>query len=178
MIEFSADEKLLLVVRRHWYAYARHVSIFAALLIAPSAALLFASVRFPFLLPATPLAEALGKFFLALYLLTLVTVIFVVWLTHYLTAWIITNRRVIAIRQRGLFHREVSEMAMERIENVTAETPGFIATVLDFGNVKIETAGESGFTIATVAGCDRARDIILKCSQGNLPAAEPANKKN
>lgn len=178
MIEFSPDEKLLLAMRRHWYAYAKPVSVFFTLLIAPSAALLIAPAYFPSLLPTTPLAQALEKFFLALYLLTLVTVIFVVWLTHYLTVWIITNRRVIAIRQRGLFHREVSEMAMERIENVTVETPGFIATVLDFGNIKIETAGESGFTIATVGECDRARDIILKCSQSNLPAAKPADKEN
>lgn len=176
MIEFSPNETLLLVMRQHWYAYTNPITTFIILLVAPSAALMVAPAYFSSLLPATSLAQALEKFFLALYLLALVTAILVVWLTRYLTVWIITSRRIIDIKQRGLFHREVSEMAMERIENVTVETPGFIATILDFGNIKIQTAGESDFTITTVAECDRARDIILKCSQGNPPPAQPVNK--
>jgi uncharacterized membrane protein YdbT with pleckstrin-like domain len=86
-------------------------------------------------------------------------------MSYYLDVWIITTERIIDIEQHGLFHRAVSEIAVERVQNVTVETPGFLATMLGFGNVKIQTAGEGEFTISSVTECERAQRLILEHSR-------------
>lgn len=165
MIELVENETILKVLRPHWYAFAKPMSVFVIFMVAPSLILIFV----PSVFPTLPLADAANnpvlKFSIALYVMTLVTSLLVVWLMRYLTVWVITNRRIIDMRQRGLFSREVSEISIDRIENVSVEVPGFIATVLGFGNLKVQTAGESDFTIGEIMEYDEAREIILKCSE-------------
>ena len=55
---------------------------------------------------------------------------------------IITDRNVTQISQRGLFSRQVSELSMASVEDVSSEQRGFFATIFGYGTVKIETAGE------------------------------------
>jgi uncharacterized membrane protein YdbT with pleckstrin-like domain len=63
-------------------------------------------------------------------------------LDYYLDVWIVTNYRVIGVEQRGLFNRVVAEYKLFRIQDVLAEQKGFFSTVVDYGNVHIQTAGE------------------------------------
>ena len=60
---------------------------------------------------------------------------------YYLDTWIVTTRRVINIEQKGLFSRVISELHLNQVQDVTAETHGFIATILSYGHVYIQTAG-------------------------------------
>ena len=60
---------------------------------------------------------------------------------YYLDVWIITSHRIIDINQNGLFSRVVAQYRLERIQNVTADVSGFLPTVFNFGDVKVETAG-------------------------------------
>lgn len=61
---------------------------------------------------------------------------------YYLDIWIVTNRRILNIEQTGLFSRKISELRLHRIQDVTSNVSGMISTIFDFGNVKIQTAGE------------------------------------
>jgi uncharacterized membrane protein YdbT with pleckstrin-like domain len=55
---------------------------------------------------------------------------------------IITNDNVTQVMQVGLFHRKVSELSMENVEDVTAHQKGILQTLFNYGRVHIETAGE------------------------------------
>lgn len=163
MIDLAPNETVLLSVRRHWYVFVWPSSGLVFLLIFPALALIFAPLSSLYFFTSFEI-RVLLNFLFALYLLALLSSALVTWASFYLDVWIITDRRIIDIEQHGLFHREISEIAMERIQNVTIEFPGVIPTLLKFGNIKIETASEGLFMISDVPHCYEAKDLILKYS--------------
>jgi membrane protein YdbS with pleckstrin-like domain len=58
--------------------------------------------------------------------------------------YVLTDQRVIRIEQNGLFSREISETELNRIQEISTEISGPIRTLLNFGNVRIQTASSSG----------------------------------
>lgn len=55
---------------------------------------------------------------------------------------IVTNKNMTQVMQYGLFSRKVSELSLGSIEDVTAEKNGIMASIFDYGVLRIETAGE------------------------------------
>ena len=84
------------------------------------------------------------------------------WIDYYLDAFVITDKRILDIDQIGLFRHTVSEFRMDKVQDVTIEVPNFSATFFHYGNIKIQTAGESFFSINEVPSPHLARDLILK----------------
>ncbi len=58
--------------------------------------------------------------------------------------FVVTNRRV--IRKVGLFAREVQHAPLEKIQDITIEQ-GFVARMLGYGTVIVETASENGMLV-------------------------------
>lgn len=162
MIALRPDEKILLVLRRHWYVMAGPSIGIVLACILPSALLITLVSRFPLL--SAPEFGPIIKFFLSLYLAAVLLYLLLAWSNYYLDVWVITSERLIDINQRGLFYREISEMNMENIQNVTINISGFMATLLRFGDLKVETAGENDFVIRSVPGFYEAKDLLLKYS--------------
>ena len=126
---------------------------------------LFSLIIIPLLISMDFLvAELVGPalFFFVVYLMLILLMIFLVWINYYLDSWIITTDRVIDIDQKSLFYREVSEFMLDRVEDVTVEVPGILATFLHYGNIRIQTAGEKPFTIYDVSSIYEAKRIILE----------------
>lgn len=61
---------------------------------------------------------------------------------YWLDVFIVTDKRILDINQKGLFNRTVSELRLYRIQDVTAEVKGVLHTLLDYGEVHVQTAGE------------------------------------
>lgn len=55
---------------------------------------------------------------------------------------VITNKHVVDVDQIGLFNREVSTLRLEEIQDVTAKVNGPLQTMLGYGTLIIQTAGE------------------------------------
>jgi hypothetical protein len=55
---------------------------------------------------------------------------------------ILTNRHLVQITQTSLFNRTVSELSLERVQDVSVRTAGLLPTLLHYGDILIETAGE------------------------------------
>lgn len=160
MFSLDPEEKILLVLRHHW------ISILGPLLLT----IFFFTVPL-FTLPLVLASEQRELFFpLFLFLsliwfLVVLLVAFSFWIDWYLDALVVTTKRIANINQRGLFRHEISEFRLERVQDVTIETPHFLATLLGYGNLVIQTAGEINVSIKEVPHTKEAKDLILKYSK-------------
>lgn len=168
MPPLETGETILYTVRKHWFILAGEIA-FLVLLAAAPGLFLFA----PYLIPAE-LVSFLKDFvhfegsfsllivFLWFLLLLLLWIVFMVfWTDYYLDVWLITNHRVIDIEQKGLFSRSVSTFRFDQIQDVTAEVPGVLATLIDFGTVKIRTASNETFDFRGVARPNFVKEKIM-----------------
>lgn len=64
---------------------------------------------------------------------------------------IITDMHLIQVVQRGLFSRSVSQLSMVRVQDVFAKRQGVFATLLDYGSIEVETAGDDDNFIFNLA---------------------------
>lgn len=134
------NEKVVMIVRRHPI-----VLLFPALTIA---ILSFLPIIYFFGLPSLmplilePPFVDLAIFIAVIWYWFIWVFFFVTWFNYYYDFWILTTERILDIDQVSLFNRVVSEVRLERIQDMTSEVPGFIPTLLNFGNLFIQSAGE------------------------------------
>lgn len=135
------DEKFVYFLRRHPITLLNVMFGYVAILLLPFIAYSVIQYAFPdvFVDPAIfPLIILGGSaFFLFCWLF-----LFQAFLDYYLDVWIVTNHRIVNITQSGLFHRQISELRLYRIQDATASLNGFLHTFLNFGQIEIQTAGE------------------------------------
>jgi uncharacterized membrane protein YdbT with pleckstrin-like domain len=160
MIKLEPNEKQILMVRRHWFVLAKPAAFFAVALIFPTIFLSAAPSLFPAL--AAPSFEPILNFLLTLYFMGLFLFLFIFWVNYYLDVWIITTHRLIDVEQKSLFSREIAEMRLSRIENVSVNIRGFIQTMLGFGDIVVETAGVSRFIIKDAPRYYEVKNALLR----------------
>lgn len=160
MLKFHENEKVILVIRKHWWVLARQTIAFIVLILIPPLALTFLPLAAQNFDPAV--VEPIANFVLSVYIMILFIFFTLLWMDYYLDMWIITSERIIDIEQQGLFNREVSEIPLQSVEDVTIEIKGIIETFLKFGTIRIQTAGEREFTIDHAPDLYEAKDAILK----------------
>jgi uncharacterized membrane protein YdbT with pleckstrin-like domain len=89
-------------------------------------------------------------------------VFFVIWIDYYLDVWIITDTRVVNIEQKGLFSRQISELELENIQDITTEVKGVIPTFLNYGDVFIQTAAEKErFIFRNIPDPYHTKDVLM-----------------
>jgi len=77
-------------------------------------------------------------------LFALATIFAYIWfnfLSWYFNVGIITNQRVVDVDLQAVVYREVTYTNINKIEDVTSKGGGFLASMFNFGNVFIQTAG-------------------------------------
>jgi membrane protein YdbS with pleckstrin-like domain len=156
-------EKILLVLRRHWYVVFRRIVAFAFAAFAPGVALLVATqLGHPFVFDPRNLSSVLGVLAVSLFELFIWVFFYVAWLDYELDVFIITDQRIVNIAQNGLFARTVSEQRLFRVQDVTSEVRGILPTFLRFGTVYVQTAGEKGhFIFRNVPDPENVAKVIL-----------------
>ncbi len=135
----QSNESIYLVVRQHWVILAKRVLIWLVLVVLFMIAQNFLPQLGPDILDG--IGGKVIDVLIQLYLLFLVTSLFIIWVLYYLNMYIVTNERIVDVDQQGLFNHTVSELNMEKIEDVTSEVKGFLGHIFDYGNVYIQTAG-------------------------------------
>ncbi len=168
MIELHPSEHILLVRRKHWFVLFAQTLPLAFLFVLPFAlwrALTELSlppeVTQVWLDPIASLDASLIIFGLAWWFLVLWMRFFTLWTDYYLDAWIITNERIIDVEQLGFFRRDVSTFRFEQIQDISVDVHGLIPTLLDFGDLHVQTAGQSrALLIRGVASPNTLRDFI------------------
>lgn len=130
----QAEEKILLLLRRHIVTNISWVLTAVAMLLAP---MLISQLSMPIDLPSRFVTATVVLW----YLLTSAVVLegFLSW---YYNVFIITDERVIDVDFKNLIYKNVSAAKIDNIEDVTVQMGGAIRNVLNFGTVLIQTAGE------------------------------------
>ena len=160
----DANEKIIRRVNRHWIALAPSVLSSGGLLLVV-VTLAYLLSRYGYKLPhAVTSAQSFGVLG-GLTALAVMMFTIGIWI-YRRNIMILTNQHLILIEQRGLFSRTVSQLSLRRVQDVTGTTPGFLATILGYGNVTVETAGEEkNFVFDTVASPTELADECLQAHE-------------
>lgn len=166
MINFDSDEKIVMKVRKHWFVVFSEAIVMFFVLIAPLILLAFvgSSEFFKIKGEVTYLYLAIQSMW-ALFVWLMFAKF---WTDYYLDVWIITNKRIIDVEQTGFFNREVATITYDKIEDVVVSVRGIIATVLKFGEIRIQSAGATReFTMHRATDPYTVKDIIFKVIEQN-----------
>lgn len=160
MVPLEQGEYVIREVRRHWFFVAIQIlfSTFCALL----PVVCFIGVSFiPNNLDASAVLKAYIVVLSPLWWLFIWVYFFYFWTEYYLSALVVTNKRILDIDQKALFYREISTFPLENIQDITIDINGVIATLLHFGDIDVQTAGENkGFRIDNAANPEQVKQII------------------
>lgn len=137
LFELEHEEHIIFQVRRHWFILAVEVSVICASALLPLVVVLTLNLG--------QYAEAFHLYLItcyALWLLILWMTLFNIWTNYWLDVWTLTNKRFVAVDQHGLFKRTTASFQLARLQDITVKVHGIIPTMLNFGSLEIQTAGE------------------------------------
>lgn len=173
----EADEEVLKTVRKHWFILFADIAGPIILFFIPIVVFLFARNVDAIANILTRFAhpDAYALFFISFWGLVVWMLLFYLWTDYYLDLWIITDRRIIAVNQIGLFRRTTASFRFERLQDVHIEVHGIIATFLGFGNVRTQTAGqEVDFKITGIPNPHDIKALILHSADNLLTKRQGA----
>jgi uncharacterized membrane protein YdbT with pleckstrin-like domain len=151
-------ENVILFLHRHWFTLFSKLAYTAMGFFVPFAILIIFG---PFIVE-----NSLVSAFL---LVTLCFYIFIWYLLFYaltmytLDTWIVTDQRIINSVQQGFFDRRVSELNLERVQDISIKFEGAVPTMIGYGNIEVQTAGaEHRFVFNQVGNPQYVKDEIMK----------------
>jgi len=155
------DEKVVLITRKHWLmliypfilgTFVSFLLIYFVRLSVSSGELTFGTID--------PNARVSFELIVVLFV---ILVAFGSWIVRYLNVLILTNKHIVDVSQKAFFVRTVSTLALSEIEDVVIDKSGILATVLDYGNIKIQTAGElPNFELKSIADPETVQRKIME----------------
>lgn len=161
MLSLHEEEKILGVWRKAWFIFALSIGSYVSLALAPLVAMLIADAASP-----QVFRGELLPFWIFLGLLWWLAVwiwFFKALVDYYLDVFVLTNERIIHITQRGFFNRETSELRLSRIQDVSITVAGLFPTLLHYGDVRVQTAGEiESFIFYQIPRPANVKDLIMK----------------
>lgn len=142
MITLHPDEEILLTRRRHWLPLLFQLFSLGVTTLVPLT-LLLGTEFMPYAMQLQIAGYRLFLLFLfAAWLSVLWMGMAITWTNHELDVLVVTTKRVIDVEQKGLFARDLAELRMENIQDIRVEVNGFIRSLLNYGDLSIQTAGE------------------------------------
>lgn len=158
---FEAGEVIIERIRKHWIVYLEDLLLHAF------GCLIFIVAAY-FLASRGSLGGVFsngggyGAMVLIMFVLIFWTSFFYAWTKNYFDVWFVTDKHIIAINQKEIFNREEAFMELTRIQDVFFEKEGFLATLLGFGKLKVQSAGtEQEFIMEDVANVEAVAHRIM-----------------
>jgi len=167
LFQLKPYEHVEMLIRKHPIFLIWDVVFFAVLAALPVGVVALLQTVSPTILTgpiSMPIVAVLGSiYYLAIWLFFFSMVI-----DYYLDIWVVTNDRLIAVQQQGLFARTISEMDLWLVQDVTSEVKGISATLFGYGTLSLETAGkEERFHFANAADPPHVRQKILALAEAD-----------
>lgn len=121
------DEKLLFIFRRHMIAMRKgFYTLLIPLLITSIPPLIWSNSIELFLLPIGGLIIGLVLFLYH----------YIMW---YFTIYIVTDQRIRQVTQKGFFGKDVIDLRLSKVQNISYNIPGFSGEIFHFGTIVIQT---------------------------------------
>jgi len=147
MIELHPNEEIHLTVRKHWFVLVEKLFPLFFMLFLPL--VLFFVIRFIVENAGEEVAQGIERslsgaaiVFLSLLWMFFIWIWgFVIWTDYYLDVWVITNKRIFDVEQKGFFRREISIFRIDRVQDITTHIAGIVPTFFNFGDIHVQTAG-------------------------------------
>lgn len=151
-------EKVIIFLHRHWYILvSKFVFLFVAAFLPLLVIAFFGKVLIS--LQLIPLFTCLWAF----YYMLLWYALFYSLTMYTLDMWIVTNIRIINSVQRGFFNRIISELPLDKVQDISFHIEGAIPTFLKFGDITVQTAGtERHFTFEEIPNPQGVKEKIME----------------
>lgn len=164
-LELEPGEHVVKQARKHWFLFLGELLPFVFLAIIPFVLPSFLRLAPPLVAYAlllnvqTPLIRSA----LGIWLLVSWTGAWSAFTRYFLNVWVLTNQRIVEIKQRSYFNRRVSSVLLNRVQDVTTDVEGVLPSLIGFGTIKVQSAGEeSEFHMSGIPLPEQMRDLILK----------------
>lgn len=136
------NEHVILLLRRHWLILARDVVQFIVSFLIPPAIAVGLIIYTDISLDPENVTYPILVLVTSLYYLFNALAFYHDFVDYHLDIWILTDQRIISIEQEGLFHRVISELSIQSVQDVSSEVRGHIQTFFDYGHVYVQSAGQ------------------------------------
>ena len=98
------------------------------------------------------------------------------WVDYYLDILVVTDKRIVDIEQIGFFNRRVSTVRLEKIQDITIAVRGILGSMLKFGEIRIQSAGEAReFLMKDVPNPYHIKETVLKLSDAAISRSMTIN---
>lgn len=133
------DEEVLCLIHKHPIVYVKIMAAFVLVAILPVALFL------AFWLRAYPIVQYADRamivgIFACLYLLFALLFVCIRWINEEFDVFIVTTDRLIDITQISFLKRDVATTPLEQIQDTTGQVHGILPTILQYGNLHVQTA--------------------------------------
>ena len=96
-----------------------------------------------------------------LWLVSGLILIFRAWQMWAQTVFLITDRRVIDVEQKGFFHRVVTEARYDQLDEVSYRVKGIFPTLFHYGTIKLQLSGSAAdILVMHVKRPDRLTNLL------------------
>ncbi|GBE16980.1 bacterial membrane flanked domain protein [bacterium BMS3Abin15] len=169
--DIGKQERVIRVIHRHWFdIFKQFIIIFAG-----TAFLVWGFFSLPDLISDfLPKLENTNTYAIVFFIESTFALILwlyasLIWIDYHLDIWVITTERIINVEQKGVFVRQVSELKLSKIQDVTTKVGGVIPTILNYGNVYVQTAGqETRFVFRHIPDPYHTKSEIMKLQKQAL----------
>lgn len=153
-VELQSGERVVLLVRRHWYFLALPLTLTLLALIVPAALLLLIVTR----TDGPKTVDTVATLLVLAYVLALAIRAYFVWYAWVHDVWVITNQRLVDGQKRNWFSQSVSTADLVQVQDIALMRHGFLATTLRFGDLRVQTAAE--ITDFLLQGIPKPQDVL------------------
>ena len=153
------NEKILLLLRAHPITNIPWIILALALLIYP----FFVPKVLPFTgLNIDLIPQPFQLIFLIINYLLVIIITFEGFLNWYFNATLVTDEKIVDIDFEHLLYKAVNLAPLSKIEETDSVTAGILGTIFNFGNVRVQTAGENiAIEMKNIPRSAQVADMIL-----------------
>ncbi len=159
-VDLQDSEAVVHLTRRHWIVLYPWLAVDALMGLVPLAIAIWLGSKTDGVLRLIILGVAI------LWAIAIAVRAYFRWYRYHHDVWLVTNQRLVDSIRRHWFHRRVASADLVDIEDVSMERDGIPQTMLDFGNLRVQTAGEQeNFVLSNIhhpadvlTTLDRVRD--------------------
>ena len=146
--EQHKDEEIIEIIRKSFFLNFTSLFKSFSLLLPSVYVLLYIDI---------PIASLLAFF----WMVAIFAYVLYNWLSWYYFAYVLTTDRIIEIKHKSLFAKEITEVPLSKISDASYGTEGFLSAILNYGTVKLQSDAAAVMELKSVPYPKETKQNIL-----------------